>query len=113
MVTGWLVHSDGIGRARQIWPPGAGLSSTTVTETRPSSARRAAASPAGPAPMIRTSVIGADLHPLGARNLAASAVGAAVDRDAAFEADAHAAQRAAWLARHRSAEEFHAEDGHG
>src|SRR5215213_5461998 len=92
---------------RQICPPGAGLSSTIATRLPDSAARRAAARPAGPAPTTTTSklaagsLIGADLHARPAGQLTTSYVRATIDRHAAFEADAHAAQRTAGLAAHR------------
>ena len=57
-----------------------------------------------PAPMTTTSGIGLHLHSLFARYLAALRVGASIDGDAAFEADAHAAERRARLAGDRAAE---------
>ena len=43
------------GPSRQIWPPGAGLSSTSTMEAPLGAAASAAAMPAGPAPMMRMS----------------------------------------------------------
>src|SRR4051794_20621991 len=109
------MRSEEVGFApRQIWPPGAGLSSTTATRLPCSAAAHAAARPAGPAPTTSTSKrgsagasapgIGRDLHAVADDGLARPAVGDAVDRHAALEADAHAAQRAPGLAGHGSAE---------
>ena len=71
-------------------------------------ALRAAARPAGPAPTTRTSQSGsgigspgAHIHPRRAGNLAAPLMRPAVDGYAAFETDAHAAQRTARLAADR------------
>src|SRR5579864_793423 len=90
---------------RQICPPGLGLSSISTTDAPHSAATVAAAMPAGPAPTTATSqrrsnslFIGADFHAGFASELAAFEMRPSVDRDAAFEADAHAAERCAWLA---------------
>src|SRR5580693_1959482 len=80
-------HGSGEREARQIWPPGRGLSSTMATRAPESEARAAAASPAGPAPMTATSNmasgIGIHLHARFARNLATLAMRTAVDGHAA------------------------------
>src|SRR5689334_7468469 len=83
----------GLASFRQIWPPGFGLSSMTPTCWPDSRAAEAAARPAGPAPTMRTSkCIGGDLHARLAESLAAFPMRLAVDGDAAFVADAHAAE---------------------
>src|SRR5579862_2332829 len=72
-----------------------------ATRAPDSAARAAAASPAGPAPITTTSNagsgIGLHLHARFAGNLTALAMSAAVDGHAAFETDAHPAQRRARL----------------
>src|SRR5690349_15149254 len=99
---------------RQICPPALGLSSTTATFKPSLAARHAAASPAGPAPAIKTSqpifvsltrdpsCIRAHVHAVLAERLTTAHVRHAVDRHATLEADPHATQWAAWLASHRA-----------
>src|SRR5579862_850929 len=107
------------GPPRQIWPPERGLSSSSATRAPDSEALTAAASPAGPAPMTATSKTGmaelfirADFHSVFANDLTTLHVRFAVDRDAAFEADAHAAERRARLAGDGSAaRKARSEDG--
>ena len=94
--------SQGDVSPRQIWPPAAGLASTTPIEPPPSEAAHAAAIPAGPAPAIRISkrrlgTIRLHLHAGTARRFAALAMGRAIDRDPALETNTHAAERPARL----------------
>src|SRR3982751_2603211 len=82
--------------ARQIWPPADGLLSTIVTRAY-FNAATAAARPAGPSPTPTISgvtlFIWRDLHTFFDYYRAASSVRYAVDRNAAFEAGPHSAQR--------------------
>src|ERR1035441_9943704 len=91
---------------RQIWPPSAGLSSSSTTDAPLPAAAQAAAMPAGPAPAIRieqcsSAGIGDNLHCRAANYLTGADMLVAINARAAFETDSHAAKRSARLARHR------------
>src|SRR6516225_2512666 len=76
-----------------------------VTSAPDSAARRAAANPAGPAPTTTTSSLTRPhLYPRLGGNLTAPAMFASVNRDPAFEAYPHSAQRRPRLPAHRAAE---------
>ena len=95
--------------ARQIWPPGLRLSSTTIGAEPPSAAATAAAIPAGPPPMITICAdlelcIGDDFHAIDAEHLAGTLVRISVDSHEALKADAHPAKGTAWLAGDRQSE---------
>ena len=94
---------------RQIWPPSSGLSSTTATFAR-AEAATAADIPAAPPPITmisaETLLIGRDLHSVPGEHIAASLQGDSVDRNAAFKAHAHSAQRAANFACHRTSKAY-------
>src|SRR5690606_18779227 len=86
---------------RKYCPPGAGAASTSVTRVPRRAAARAAAIPAGPAPITASSVLmtgallRADDVPRAHRDQAGPLVGAVVDGDEAVEADADAAEHPA------------------
>src|SRR5579883_2485326 len=94
---------------RQICPPNSGLSSMIAVEIPDSAADTAAAKPAGPAPTttssnsrvtrLRTS---AHLHAGTAKDLTTFAMGNTINRQPAFKADAHAAERTARRTQNRS-----------
>lgn len=90
---------------RQIWPPSRGLLSSTPTRAPLSAAEQAAAIPAGPAPMTRTSklrgslFISANVHSRNTQNLTSARMAPMVHGSATLEANAHAAERSAGLSR--------------
>ena len=101
---------DAPGPPLHICPPGRGLSSKSATFAPESAALTAAAIPAGPAPTTATSnrrfaelLTGRDFHFRLANDLATAQVGLPIDRNTAFKASTHAAQRRPRLARNGSA----------
>src|SRR5215471_19019478 len=77
-----------------------------MTRAPLSAARRAAAKPAGPAPItaMSQSRIGSHVHLRLAGNLTTPAVRAAIDGDTALKADSHPTERCARLTAHGPSE---------
>lgn len=90
---------------RQIWPPTAGLSSTRIISPG-LAAVAAAASPAGPPPMIKSSVdvlfTRHDLHSIFNESHAATLMSNTVYRHSAFKTNSHSAKRTALIAADRA-----------
>jgi hypothetical protein len=94
--------------ARQICPPGKGLSSTRMAFAPDFAADTQAAMPAGPAPITRTSqlssallAIGIHHHAIFAEYLACALLGSAIDHSPALEANPHSAEWASHASLHR------------